>query len=115
MGGAVFNHGGTTIVLASTLTANEAAGGSAALEEAGAGSGLGGAIFNLNGRVDIRASTLAANQAYRGPGGSEGTEAGGAVYSVAYTLLQRQAMLVIADSILSGSSTGHTPTSDVVS
>ena len=51
----------------------------------------------------------------QGSGWQWGTEAGGAVYSVAYTLLQRQAILVIADSILSGSSTGDTPTSDVVS
>ncbi len=117
MGGALFNHGGTVIVLASTLTANDATGGSALypFENPQSGSGFGGAIFNLNGRVEILASTLTANEVHRGVGEVAGSEAGGAVYSLAYTLLQRQASLVIANSILSGSSTGETPTSDVVS
>jgi hypothetical protein len=73
MGGAIFNHGGTLVLVNTTLSGNSAAGGSGNSAD---GSGLGSAIFNLNGSVQISFSTIASNTAARG--------SGGAIYSLAY-------------------------------
>ncbi|HEX5339329.1 MAG TPA: Ig-like domain-containing protein, partial [Gammaproteobacteria bacterium] len=61
MGGALFNDAGTVTILNSTLTANNAQGGSGGAEGFASGSGYGGAIFNLNGTLSVRYSTLAGN------------------------------------------------------
>jgi hypothetical protein len=67
MGGAIFNNGGTLLIVNSTFTANFALGGLAGLVSNGggqagrSGSGLGGAIFSRNGNVSLLNSTLSDN------------------------------------------------------
>ena len=112
MGGAIFNCNGTLTIINSTLTGNQAHGGLGGAGGAN-GAGMGGAIFNLQGSIDIRDSTLAFNIA------SGASSAGGAVYNVGYLAgddsgtLQLVSSLTLANSILSNSSDGATPISDL--
>jgi hypothetical protein len=94
MGGAVFDHGGTVVIVDSTLTGNSAIGGTAG-SGAGAGSGLGGAVFDLNGSTTLTSSTVVGNVA----------DDGGALYTVGYDSSKATdpASATLADSILSGS------------
>jgi hypothetical protein len=95
MGGAIFNHQGTLLIVNSTLTANTAQGGNTGYSFYGSvGSGLGGAVFNLNGGVTVVQSTLDANTVTAGnnPAGTGGfgsvggnaTTDGGEIYNLAY-------------------------------
>jgi hypothetical protein len=90
MGGALFNHAGSMLLVNCTLTGNAARGGrsgtgSQSTIEGNGGSGFGGAIFNLDGAVTVRYSTLAGNTVSAGLGRrGNGAAAGGAIYSLAY-------------------------------
>ncbi len=118
MGGAIFNHGGALTIVDSTLTTNTAQGGMAAPRQGDAdGAGLGGAIFNLQGTVTIIQSTLTLNSAID-TNGIVGP-AGGAVYNVAYLqgddggVFDHESLVVLSNSVLSGSTNGYTPVSDL--
>jgi hypothetical protein len=91
LGGAVFNHGGSTTVVDSTFAGNVAAGGPASISDPlHRALGLGGAIFNLGGSVDVRASTFALNEA----------DAGSDAYNLALSGVADTSELRIASSIL---------------
>jgi hypothetical protein len=108
MGGAIFNHAGTTYLLNVTATGNSARGGAASAfgtPPGTNGSGLGAVLFNLSGTVTIDFSTLAGNSL----GSSNGTVSSedGSVYSLAYgndiqTGLAASASLTINNSIVYG-------------
>ncbi len=78
-GGAIYNQGSLQIV-ASTLYANQAIGGTAG---AGAtnGSGRGGAIYNDRGTLSITNSTLSGNEVHTGSGSPMPSSFGGAIYA----------------------------------
>ncbi len=69
LGGAIFNHRGSLVLVNCTLTANAAQGGdgfdaqgfSIAFGSGVGGSGYGGAVFNLNGAVSLNGSTIVSN------------------------------------------------------
>jgi hypothetical protein len=69
LGGAIFNHRGSLVLVNCTLTGNAAQGGngfdaqgfSIAFGSGVGGSGYGGAIFNLNGTVSVNGSTIVSN------------------------------------------------------
>ena len=63
LGGAIFNYGGSVQVINSTLSGNQALGGSNGDGVANSGSGMGGAIFSRNGTVTVVLSTLLENKA----------------------------------------------------
>ncbi|MFN8357658.1 MAG: choice-of-anchor Q domain-containing protein [Spirosomataceae bacterium] len=130
LGGAVFNHRGTLILINCTLTANNAAGGRGgdvnfSLGGGNGGSGFGGAIFNLNGAVSLTSTTLAANTVTPGPGGqgpsvgysgANGQADGGALYNLSYGNkiedgTASMATVTISNSILATTSGG---TNDLV-
>ncbi len=91
-GGAVYVAGGNLTVIYSTLSANQAAGGSGATDRQLGEPGLGGGIYIAGGSVQINSSTLSSNQAtggdsggFTGNPGAEGT--GGGVYMVGGSLV----------------------------
>ena len=71
LGGAIFNYGGSVTITSSTLSGNEARGGTGAAccNRPVDGSGFGGAIFNLNGTVTTTFVTIGNNIAPQGGGG----------------------------------------------
>jgi hypothetical protein len=122
LGGAVFNHRGTLIVINSTFSANAALGGtgdSATIDGivsgGGGGLGAGGAIFNLNGDVTLSDSTLDLNVVEGGDalaaGATGGQGLGGAVFNLAFGNKIEDgsastAILTLRNSILADSSGG---------
>ena len=107
LGGAIFNHRGSLVLVNCTLTGNAAQGGdgfdaqgfSIFFGSGVGGSGYGGAIFNLNGAVSLNSSTIISN--YVIPGATTtftfdsqdnpvltdvptGGANGGALYNLAY-------------------------------
>jgi hypothetical protein len=109
LGGAIFNRGGTVIVVNSTLTNNRAHGGDGAVnvsgsqDPSGAGSAFGGAIFNLNGTVRLTNATVARNHLDGGSGYGGRTD-GYQVYNLAYSLDGQSvtARMTLANTILAG-------------
>jgi hypothetical protein len=103
MGGAVFNQGGTVVLVNSTLTANTARGG------APSGSGYGGGLFNLNGSITLTNVTIAGNIVAT----TAGDAAGGALYNLSLDVPafpggppvtpSLKAVVTAANSILAGS------------
>ena len=79
------------------------------MEPSQTGSGFGGAIFNLNGRVEILASTLAGNQVLSGAGQVGAPRAVAPSTASPYTLLQRQATLLISNSISNSAPAARRP------
>lgn len=103
-GGAIFVHTGNVRVVNSTLTNNNAAGGSAGLNGGNAvgngGSGYGGAIFNLNGTVELVNATLASNNVQLGSGTAGGNADGSDLYNLSYGAGTPTATVTIQNSIL---------------
>ncbi len=106
MGGAIFNHAGTTHLVNVTATGNSARGGAASAvgtPPGTNGSGLGAVLFNLSGTVTIDFSTLAGNTLVSSNGTVSSED--GTVYSLAYgnviqTGLAASASLTINNSIV---------------
>ena len=65
LGGAIFNHAGQVLITNSTISGNEAIGGSGTPD----GLGRGGGLLNRNGTVEITNSTISDNTAADGGGG----------------------------------------------
>lgn len=95
MGGAIFNHAGTVLVINSTFSANKALGG----DGAEAGDGLGGAIFNMSGDVTVINSTLVNNEVGVAPDTLNGQ--GGAIYNY-------QGTVTLKNNILANTGGGQT-------
>jgi hypothetical protein len=109
MGGAVFNYGGTLKIINSTLSGNQAIGGSGSnygTNWGGPGSAYGGAVFTYQGQVDIYQSTLAGNQVR-----SSAVTDGGAVF--ARGEFGASDNLRLRYSILADSTNGTSPVNDV--
>jgi CSLREA domain-containing protein len=93
-GGAIFNDtAGIVTVVNSTLTGNNAQGGTGATS----GKGQGGAIFNRGGTVKATSTTIAANTADQG---------GGGIYNLGDGTAS--ATLALANSIVAGTANGAT-------
>ena len=89
MGGAIFNDAGSVAVLNTTLSGNQAVGGSndgfggaQGSSSGGNGSGFGGAIFNYSGSLSLNFVTMSGNSVNVGVGGSGGSADGGSIYSL---------------------------------
>lgn len=102
LGGALFNDGGTVTITNSTLTGNDAVGGTAGSGTTGSssGRGLGGAVFNRDGNITITNSTLAGNTV-----SGSGANDGGALFNLSDTVGQ-SATVALLNSILSGTTGG---------
>jgi hypothetical protein len=87
LGGAIFNHGGTVLLVNSTFANNSATGGMGGVGIAGngsAGQGLGGAVFSRNGTLSIVNSTFSGNEADEGGAAyvlADGETANAAIYN----------------------------------
>ncbi len=93
LGGALFNFGGTSTIINSTISGNSAVGGSSGggddgfggmlpIADAGGGDGLGGAIFNLNGTVTLTSSTVAGSNVTAGQSNVTAGMADAAVFNL---------------------------------
>jgi hypothetical protein len=90
MGGAIFNMQGRLTIRDSTLTTNDAVGGSDYVPDHA--KGIGGAVFNLSGSVTIDGSTLADNGA---------TYDGASIYNLVYDgNTARSATTTLRDTIV---------------
>ena len=118
MGGALFNHNGSLVVINCTFSLNTAQGGDSTGGESGGG--LGGALFNLNGSINLLSTTIAGNVRTPGAGTLANTQSsGGAVYSLGLTgagvqVVASGAVLSLENSILAGSvDAASAPVNDV--
>ena len=85
LGGAIFNDGGTLILLSSTFADNSANGGNGTVgtgATGGGGSGFGGAVFNHLGTLQITNPTFNNNIVVAGTGGVNGNAEAPDVYDL---------------------------------
>jgi cysteine-rich repeat protein len=109
LGGAIFNHNGSVALVNSTFAQNETIGGfggpaGSGSAAGGNGFGVGGAVFNLNGAVTVESSTFDDNNAARG------SDVFNLAHGAAPGIVQADATVSFANSILQSSSASNVET-----
>jgi hypothetical protein len=110
LGGAIFNQGGTVMLINSTVTGNAAKGGDAS-SSSFVGEAFGGGVFNLNGDLSLVNCTISASTVAAGSGGLTDLGPNGwAVYSLSLNAgtatASQSATLTMANCILATPVTG---------